>query len=73
MQSLLQQSKSKKDIEIMATLAKMIGLKARHLSDEEMEETGLAMAMKNGRTGEFVDTVTYLKETQKEKVYAYEC
>ena len=65
MQSLLLQSKSKKDIEILATLAKMIGLKARHLSDEEMEETGLAMAMKNGRTGEFVDTTTYLKKLRK--------
>lgn len=65
MQSLLLQSKSKKDIEILATLAKMIGLKARHLSDEEMEETGLAMAMKNGRTGEFVDTAAYLKKLRK--------
>jgi len=65
MESLLLQSKSKKDIEILATLAKMIGLKARHLSDEEMEETGLAIAMKNGRTGEFVDTEAYLKKLRK--------
>ena len=65
MQSLLLQSKSKKDIEVLATLAKMIGLKARHISKEELEDMGLANAMKKGRTGEYVDTDTYLNKLKK--------
>ena len=62
MQSLLLQSKNKKDIEVFATLAKMIGLKARHISEEELEDIGLANAMKKGRTGEYIDTRTYLNK-----------
>ncbi|MEO8149976.1 MAG: hypothetical protein ABI723_20220 [Bacteroidia bacterium] len=60
MESLLLQSSNKKDIEILATLAKMIGLKTRSISDEELEDMGLANAMKKGRTGEYVDTKKYL-------------
>ena len=62
MQSLLLQGNNKKDIEILAALAKMIGLKARSISQEELEEIGLANAMKKGRTGNYVDTKTYLKK-----------
>jgi hypothetical protein len=62
MESLLLQSNSKKDILILAELAKMIGLKIRHISKEELDDIGLANAMKTGRTGEFVNTETYLKK-----------
>jgi hypothetical protein len=62
MESLLLQGKSKKDIEILAELARMIGLKIRHLSKEELEDIGLANAMKKGRTGEYINTQSYLKK-----------
>jgi hypothetical protein len=62
MESLLLQGKSKKEIEIVAKLAQMIGLKIRHLSKQELEDIGLANAMKKGRTGEYVNTETYLKK-----------
>ena len=62
MESLLLQGKSKKDIEILAELARMIGLKTRRLTKEELEDIGLANAMRKGRTGEYVNTDDYLKK-----------
>jgi hypothetical protein len=62
MEGLLLQSKSKKDIEVLAELAKMIGLKIRRLTNDELEDIGIATAMKKGRTGEYVDTEKYLKK-----------
>ena len=62
MESLLLQGKSKKEIEIVAKLAQMIGLKIRHLSKQDLEDIGLANAMKKGRTGEYVNTEAYLKK-----------
>lgn len=66
MQSLLLQSKSKKDIEILEALAKLIGLKTKVLSEEELEDIGLANAMKQTRTGTYVNTKQYLKKLRSE-------
>jgi hypothetical protein len=62
METLLLQSESKKDIKMLAELAKKIGLKTYSVSKEDMEDMGLAKAMKKGRTGEYVNTNTYLKK-----------
>ena len=62
MVSLLLQGDSKKDLEILEMLAKKIGIKTRHLSKEELEDMGLANAMKAGRTGEYINTTSYLKK-----------
>ena len=62
METLLLQSKSKKDIKILADLAKKIGLKTKFITNEYLEDIGLANAMKKGRTGEYIDTETYLKK-----------
>lgn len=64
MESLLLQSKSRKDIEMLEMIAKKIGLKTRYFSKEELEDVGLANAMKKGRTGEYVKTDAYLKKLQ---------
>jgi hypothetical protein len=65
MQTLLLQGKSKKEIELFFELAKKIGLKASIISEEEMEEAGLLKAMKNGRTGNHINTASYLKKLRK--------
>lgn len=62
METLILQSKSKKDIKILADLAKKIGLKPKFLTNEHIEDIGLANVMKKGRTGRYVDTKTYLKK-----------
>ncbi len=64
MEALLLQNISKKDLEIFELLAKKIGIKTRHLNEEELEDIGLANAMKKGRTGKFVNTSTYLKKLE---------
>ncbi len=62
METLLLQSKSKKDIKILADLAKKIGLKTKFITNEHLEDIGLANAMKKGRTGEYINTEAYLKK-----------
>jgi hypothetical protein len=62
METLLLQSESKKDIKIMAELAKKIGFKTKMLNDIDMEAIGLVNAMKKGRTGEYINAGDYLKK-----------
>ena len=46
---------------MFAELAKKVGLKTYFVSKEDMEDIGMAKAMKKGRTGEYVNTKNYLK------------
>lgn len=62
METLLLQSKSKKDMKMLAEPAKKIGLSAHYVSKEDMEDIGLAKAMRKGRTGEYINTETFLKK-----------
>ena len=62
METLLLQSESKKDLKMFADLAKKAGLKVALISNEDMEDIALANAMKKGRTGEYVDTKSYLNK-----------
>ncbi|MDE3143981.1 MAG: hypothetical protein KGL19_07490 [Bacteroidota bacterium] len=62
METLLLQGKSKKDMKIFADLAKKVGLKTKVLTNEHLEDIGLANAMKKGRTGEYINTEAYLKK-----------
>ncbi len=65
METLLLQSNSKKDMQMFATLAKKIGLKTKLLNNEHIEDIALATAMKKGRTGEYINTTTYLTKLKK--------
>ena len=47
---------------MFADLAKKAGLKVALISNEDMEDIALANAMKKGRTGEYVDTKSYLNK-----------
>jgi hypothetical protein len=62
METLLLQSPNKKDIKMLAELAKKIGFSATFISNDAMEDIALATAMKKGRTGEYVDTPAFLKK-----------
>ena len=65
METLLLQSKSKKDMAMFAELAKKIGLKTVFLNNEYIEDIALANAMKTGRTGEYINTKAYLAKLKK--------
>ena len=62
METLLLQSHNKKDMKMVAELAKKIGLSTKFITNEAMEDIGLANAMKKGRTGEYVNTTAFLKK-----------
>lgn len=65
METFLFQSKSKKDIALLKSIADKIGLKTHKLTTEEMEDIGLAKAMKKAGTGKYVNTGTYLKNLKR--------
>jgi hypothetical protein len=52
--------KSKKDIQLLITLAEKMGLQAKLFTKDDLEDFGLAKAIKEGETGEFIDTDTFL-------------
>jgi hypothetical protein len=53
---------SDKDLNHIIQLAKKLGIFTKKLSKEEIEDYGLSNAISEGRTGEFVDTETFLEE-----------
>ncbi|NCT16565.1 MAG: hypothetical protein COY57_05945 [Flavobacteriales bacterium CG_4_10_14_0_8_um_filter_32_5] len=62
MEGVIFTSESKSTIEILVALAKKLGIGIRKISLEELEDIGLAEAMKEGRTNRFVETEKYLSK-----------
>ncbi len=60
MESAIISGKSKKDIQLLVAIAEKMGIKARFLSKEDIEDFGMGKAILEGKTGEFVDTDTFL-------------
>ncbi|MEM6264017.1 MAG: hypothetical protein AAGI38_16000 [Bacteroidota bacterium] len=54
--------KSESDLNLLIALAKKIGIKTHVLNQEELEDLGLGFAMKEGKTGEYVDNKDFLKQ-----------
>ena len=50
------ESGSKADLELLIKIAQKIGVKAKLLKPEEVEDICLARAIEEGRTGEYIDT-----------------
>jgi len=65
MEAVLLNSDSKSDMKLLLDLAKKIGIKARVLTESEMEDIGLANAINQGRTNEYIDNEAFLKKLQK--------
>ncbi len=65
MQTAILRSQSKSDLKLLLELARKIGIKTKIFSDEEIEEIGLALAIKDGRTGKYVDTNEFLEKLHK--------
>jgi len=65
METLVLQSRSKKDIALFAELAKKAGLQTRLVDNTYVEDMALASAMAEDRTGEYVDTQAYLTKLKR--------
>ena len=62
METVILSSNSQKDLNLILKLAKKIGISIKKLSKDDIEEIGLSLAIKNGRTGEYIDTDSFLNE-----------
>ncbi|MBW6500651.1 MAG: hypothetical protein K0B05_04580 [Bacteroidales bacterium] len=65
MEALLLNSESKSDMKLLLELAKKIGVKARIITESELEDIGLMNAIRQGRTEEFIDNQSFLKKLRK--------
>jgi len=61
MKSAILTSDSSKNLKILVELAERLGIKAKMLTDEQLEDIGLIKAIKHGRTGNFIDTDKFVK------------
>ncbi len=60
------QSNSKSDLDLILALANKIGISSKKLSSEEIEDIGLANAIKTGETGEYVDLDQFVNQLSDE-------
>lgn len=65
MENLVLRSGSKSDISLIYKLAKKMGVNVKRVSNEDLEDSALLLAMKNAKTGEYVDTNTFLENLRK--------
>jgi len=62
MQKALLESESVSDLKLLLDLAKKLGIKSKILSMDDIEEIGMANAIKTGRTNEYIDTNEFIKK-----------
>jgi hypothetical protein len=62
MEGAILQTDSEKDLSLILQLAKKLGISARKLSKDEIEDYGLSIAISEGKTGEYIETDTFLTE-----------
>ena len=62
METVILSSNSQQDLNLILKLAKKIGISIKKLSKDDIEEIGLSIAIKKGRTGEHIDTDSFLNE-----------
>jgi hypothetical protein len=59
---------SKENLDLIILLAQKLGVEVSILSEQAAEDIALAAAIKNGRTGEIIDTDDFLKELNDESL-----
>ncbi len=62
METVILTSNSRQDINLILKLAKKLGINSKKLSKDDIEDTGLSLAINKGKTGEYVDTDSFLNE-----------
>ncbi len=62
METVILSSKSQQDLNLILQLAKKLGISINKLSKDDIADIGLSLAIKKGRTGEYIDTDSFLNE-----------
>ena len=65
MQTVVLIGKSKASLKLLTDLAKKLGISVKYLTDEEKADIGLFNAIKQVRTGKYVDTDDFIKKLRK--------
>jgi hypothetical protein len=65
MKTAILSSDSDSDLKLLLALAKKLGIKTSIISQKDAEDMGLARAIQNGRTGEYVNTEAFISELKK--------
>jgi hypothetical protein len=60
MKSAILTSDSNKDLKILIELAELLGIKAKILTEDQLEDIGLVKAIRSGRTESFIDTDKFI-------------
>lgn len=66
MKSAILSTESQKDLNLILQIANKLGISTRKLKNEEIEELGLLAAIQKGKTGEYVNTESFLNELNNE-------
>ncbi len=59
-------AESDTNLKLILELAEKLGISIKELNPQELEEYGLAEAISKGRTGEYLDTESFLNELRDE-------
>ena len=62
MESAILSTNSPKDLNLILQLAKKLGISARKLTKDEIEDYGLSYAISEGKTGEYIETESFVDE-----------
>ena len=62
MEGIILHTEKSKDLNLILQLARKLGIAARKLTKEEIEDIGLSVAITEGKTGEYIDTDAFLNE-----------
>ena len=65
MQTAILKSNSNSDLKLLIQLAKKIGINAKILNKTEIEDISIVNAIRVGKTGEYIDTNSYIKKLRK--------
>jgi hypothetical protein len=65
MEALILTGDKKSEMNLIGEIARKFGIKTRKLSIEDLEDLGLLKAIKDGETGEYVDTNQFLDSIRR--------
>ena len=65
METLILTGDKKSEMNLIGEIARKFGIKTRKLSMEDMEDIGLLKAIKDGETGEYVNTNEFLDSIRR--------
>ena len=61
MEAVIISGNSKKDIQLLVNIAEKMGLTVNFIKEDDLEDIGMAKAIIEGKTGEFIDNEEFLR------------